>query len=316
MPTFLKTAGAKVWALLRHEPLSVWGTVDAAVITGLSLAGVPATDLALATGILAALGLPIVRGAVTPLAALEALLAGLGPKAGGQLIHVELLHQSTGTHRPRTGRHIVHDPRSRHFPVDQHLDAKAPLVSKQWTRRASVLNQGQIGSCTGNAAAGWVGTDNAARPGLKSVHEALALKLYGLATQLDSVPGTYPPTDTGSSGLAVAKALKQLGYATKYTHAFTLDAALRAISQLGPVLLGISWHDASFTPDPDGRVRITGPVDGGHEIIADGIDVEGKRVWCTNSWARSWGDAGRFYLTFDDLAALLKQGGDVTVPIA
>ena len=38
-----------------------------------------------------------------------------------------------------------------------------------------------------------------------------------------------------------------------------------------------------------------------------------KIVWFDNSWGTSWGLAGRFYLTFNDLGTLLNQQGDVTV---
>ncbi|MCK9896987.1 hypothetical protein [Frankia sp. AgB32] len=217
----------------------------------------------------------------------------------------------------RLGRHVAHDPRSARYAV-----AGAPtstLVSRRWTRRIPVLDQGDLGSCTGNAAAGWLGTDNAIRQGVTTVDgvavdEAYAVQLYSAATRLDDIDGDYPPTDTGSDGLSVAKALQAAGIARGYQHAFSLQATLTALATAGPVLLGTVWLQAMFEPAKDGRLTPRGAVAGGHEYLADEIDVERRRVWITNSWAESWGIGGRAYLTWDDLATLLDQQGDVTVP--
>ncbi|EFC80881.1 hypothetical protein [Parafrankia sp. EUN1f] len=218
----------------------------------------------------------------------------------------------------RLGRHIRHDRRSLRFAV-----AGVPtsaLESKRWTRRVPVFDQGSLGSCTGQAAAGWVGTDNAVRDGAsvspvngRRVDELFAVALYGVATQVDDYPGTYPPTDTGSDGLSVAKALQQVGLCSTYSHAFSLQAMLTAL-QAGPVMVGTVWLTEMFTPAGDGRLRIRGNAEGGHEYLVDEIDVDRKRVWLTNSWGPGFGLDGRAYLTWADMDALLQRQGDVTVP--
>ena len=217
----------------------------------------------------------------------------------------------------RLGRHIHHDSRSAAYAI-----AGAPastLVSKRWARRVPVFDQGNVSSCTGNAAAGWLGTDDATRQGLTTwqgqpVDERLAVALYSDATSVDDYPGAYPPDDTGSDGLSVAKALQAAGQCSGYQHAFSLQAALTALSTLGPVMFGTEWLQGMFDPDPDGRLRLTGAVAGGHEYLVDEIDVDRQRVWLTNSWGTSWGMEGRAYLTWADATRLLGQQGDVTVP--
>jgi hypothetical protein len=57
---------------------------------------------------------------------------------------------------PRLGRHVLHDSQSRRFPVDT---AGLSIVSVRHTRRIAILDQGQLGSCTGNAGVGCLGTD-------------------------------------------------------------------------------------------------------------------------------------------------------------
>jgi hypothetical protein len=219
------------------------------------------------------------------------------------------------------GRHVHHDPRSLEFAAP--VLPRVALESHRWTRRAPVFDQGQTSSCVGNAAAGWIVTDNATRPGLTAVagrvvDESYALEVaYHLATELDDFPGEYPPDDEGSSGLGAAKALKSLGLCSSYTHAFTVQALETAL-QSGPVLVGVTWYNSMFSPDADGVV----PVDvssgqaGGHELCVDELDLERGWVGFTNSWGVGWGSSGRGFFRFEDLASLLRDDGDCVIPAA
>jgi hypothetical protein len=210
----------------------------------------------------------------------------------------------------RLGRHVEHDQRSRAYPADMTL----PIKSVRWSRRAPVLDQGDVGSCTGNAAAGWLASDTADRPGRTNITEQTALDIYAKATHLDRVKGIYPPDDTGSSGLAVAKAMVQLGHTRgQYRHAFGLAHMLAAM-QTGPVLVGVTWLAGCDEPDRHGLVRYSGVVRGGHEILADEISTAERLVWFTNSWGTGWGVHGRFAMTWADLDLALHDHGDVTVP--
>ena len=211
---------------------------------------------------------------------------------------------------PGLGRLVQHDPRSRLY--------QAPLAPTQrsvlWGHHAPILDQGQLGSCTGNALAQALNCDYFAQCRTHYLTEADALKLYSAATQLDDVPGTYPPDDTGSSGLAVAKAGVQAGYLSGYKHAFGF-AHFTAALQLQPVIVGTSWREAMFTPDKSGLVRPTGPVAGGHEYLAIGVDYTLKSLTFLNSWGDKWGQHGRFHMRFGDFTTLLADQGDVTVPV-
>ncbi|SBW18567.1 hypothetical protein FDG2_0722 [Candidatus Protofrankia californiensis] len=217
----------------------------------------------------------------------------------------------------RLGRHVHHDPQSLAYAAPAL--PYAALKSIRWTRRIDVLDQGDLGSCTGNAAVGWLGTDNVHRQGLASapsghlLDETYAVDVYAYATDVDNVPGEYPPEDTGSTGLAVAKVLKHRGFIQRYRHAFGLRSTLSAL-QSGPVLLGTVWLEEMFQPTTDGELTPDGAQAGGHEIVLDEIDVERRRVWLTNSWSAEWGVDGRAWLSWDHLGYLLGQQGDVVVP--
>lgn len=210
---------------------------------------------------------------------------------------------------PRLGRHVRHDSRSLQYQVV----AKDPseLKSVTWSRYIPVLDQGQLGSCTGNAGTGCLGTGVYWMEGQNlSLDENYAVQLYSDATKIDSAAGEYPPTDTGSDGLAIAQVLQSRGLISGYQHATSLEAALTALAAR-PVIVGIEWRQDMFKPNPDGQIHITGAVAGGHEIVFDQLDVENKRVWFTNSWGDSWGVHGRAYLTWEDFGTLLDAQGDV-----
>jgi hypothetical protein len=234
-----------------------------------------------------------------------------------------IIRERLGRH-PHLGRHVHHDSESRRYAFDT---AGLSVVSAKHTRRIDVLDQGALGSCTGNAGIGCLGTDpyyaslredvgkQLGPPyttGVYPLDENGAVQLYRDATHADDYPGEYPPTDTGSDGLTIAKVLKAAGEIAGYQWTFSLDDALKALG-VTPFITGTVWYDRMFDPDPDGRVHPTGPVAGGHEYVADEIDAERERVWCTNSWGTGWGVGGRFYLTFTDYGSLLAQQGDVTI---
>ena len=206
------------------------------------------------------------------------------------------------------GRVVNHDPRSLGYPAPvAALKRRVPVL---WTMRAPTLHHGELGSGTGNAAAHALNTDPLFRGRVFTEDDAVSI--YSAATRLDPYTGEYPPTDTGSSGLSVAKVLKARGEISSYGHAFGFTHFLGAL-QLGPVLVGIPWYSDMFSPDSRGFVHPTGEVAGGHEILAVGDDAKSV-VAFQNSWGAGWGVAGgRFYMSYADVRKLLKQDGDATV---
>jgi hypothetical protein len=221
------------------------------------------------------------------------------------------------------GRVKEHDPRSIYYAVAAW--PRSAVKSVDWTRRAPVFDQGQLGSCTGNAAAGLVGTDALGYTGQSSVtvsgnvlpvDETLALQVYSLATQLDEYQGAYPPDDTGSSGLGAAKALVKLGLSSHYQHAFSLGALNTAL-QRGPVMIGIEWFNSMFEPDNRGQLLLdkTSGVAGGHEFIVSAYIKDSGLYRMENSWGPGWGIGGSAFFTAADLQWLLSQEGDVTQPV-
>lgn len=214
------------------------------------------------------------------------------------------------------GRHIEHDDASRSWDVDLLRELwDVGLKTVLHERHSPILDQGDLGSCTGNAMTGALACEPLIDGRDPSRYdEAFAVELYSEATKIDRIPGQYPPTDTGSSGLAVAKAAKLRGEISAYHHAFTTAGFLRALMTT-VCIIGIDWYEGFDVPDPEsGEVRIAGSVRGGHEVLVRGYDVATGMFDLDNSWGPSWGLAGSFRMSVQTWTQLRRQGADVTVP--
>lgn len=223
--------------------------------------------------------------------------------------------------RTLLGRVDRKDPRSRAFPAPRSGVVR-PTVHKHY---GSVLFQ-WIGSCTGHSMAQWLNFKPGHRLFTRYQTDDDAMRLYSRATHIDPFAGSYPPDDTGSSGLAVAKAALEEGEILRYEHAFGIDHSLVAMAggdHARPLMFGTVWLDDMFELDVDGFLKVGGSEAGGHEWVAFGYGEDRKRgpyVWGQNHW-RNWGlrykgKPSRFKITVPDLDTLLKANGDVIAPVA
>lgn len=216
----------------------------------------------------------------------------------------------------RLGRHVRYDSRNAFYP---YWAPQRAVQAQVWARHTPILDQGNLGSCTGNAITGALGCDPllAALPATHPVlDETEAVHLYSRATQLDNYPGAYPPNDTGSDGVSAAKAAQKDGLISGYTHCTDIATMEQAL-QAGPVIIGINWYDSFDAPDSSGYVSISkgASVRGGHEVVVRGIDPVAQRFAADNSWGASWGVKGSFQFSYATMERLLSEQGDCTVPM-
>lgn len=216
----------------------------------------------------------------------------------------------------RLGRHLEHDPRSLAYRT-----GPAAPVSVGWPRHIPILDQGQLGSCTGNATVGalgsgplWDALQTLSAP-YPTLDEALAVSIYSDAERVDGGVG-YPPEDNGSTGLSVAKVAQARGLISGYRHATSVAEAHGAL-QAGPFIIGTEWLTGMDNPGPDGVVAVTGTVRGGHEYVCRQYDADRDLWWFDNSWGVGFGVGGRFAYDTPGLEKLLGRQGDVTsfVPV-
>lgn len=222
------------------------------------------------------------------------------------------------------GRVVEHDPRNKNFPFPKRTITRP--VSVTWPTMAPILDQGSVGSCEGHTAIGWLNCTVAAKNRARSTFRGKpiargvmlgnsdAVTAYTKATQLDEDAGnTYPPDDTGTSAVGIAKSMQFYKAIDAYQWTFSWESFLAAI-QTQPVMLGTNWYTGMFDPDKKGYVEPTGEVAGGHAYLARGIDYKNQRVLCRNHWGIKWGVRGEFWLRFATLQQLLDEQGDVLVP--
>lgn len=249
---------------------------------------------------------------------------------------------------PALGRHLVLDPRS--LAYRRAYDGQ-PLRATAWEPRIPVLDQQNLlsqglrtadtyrldhevdalASCTGNAATALISIlldkQQCAAAGLDttdtSAGQEWAIGLYAQATLMDQWhDAAWPSQDCGSSGLAVAKALKARGLVDQYGHATTAEE-LCALLQTGPVLMGLPWRSAfTQTDDRDGFVDADpnwadSPLEGGHEVCVIALDAvafefgrllpEHTVLRFRNSWSSTWADRGDGRMRLSTYLALRDQ---------
>lgn len=208
------------------------------------------------------------------------------------------------------GRFVEFDHRSLAHPIKPLLPTVPPPRSYTWSCQRT-LDQFADGACTGFA---WA-HELIAKPGVtKEVTNEDAKKIYHRARELDQWPGE---DYEGSSVIAAAKATVEY-YPDKikaFKWAFGLDEVIQTLGYYGPVVLGINWHQGMFEPDSSGYIHATGPIMGGHAILARGVYVKLEAVKLHNSWGPDWGNNGSCMISFKDLKKLLKANGEACVPV-
>jgi hypothetical protein len=228
----------------------------------------------------------------------------------------------------RLGRHQELDGRSLAFAVSEEEAARVQIKPVEWLAPIQTLDQGNLGSCVGNASTYHlgevVGADNLSRVTINGVtlsrdgdNEQFAVQVYHGATVYDGYPGTYPPEDTGSSGLGACRFLKSLKGIASYTHALSARSVGLLMMHRGTIQ-GWPWYNAWFEPDAHGFIDSQSNwqqsgLAGGHEIYCEAIEAWDDQSWdrCIlrfhNSWGGSWADAGRFRMKMSTYIALQSQ---------
>lgn len=222
---------------------------------------------------------------------------------------------------PLLGRHVNLDSMSKAYALQPELRV---IGSVRHDAHIAILNQGQVGSCTGNASTSCAYHVPFHAPGSPTWRytpdEVGAVDWYRDNTANDGFAGTYTPDDTGSDGLTSSKMAVQAGVASGYQAALDLDSSLQALMDR-PGITGIPWYNSMFTPPASGLLdtSVRSGLAGGHELCVDEIvsaDAAGNGtgvmlVGGPNSWSNTWGAQGRWYMRVLDWWDLRKREGDV-----
>lgn len=214
---------------------------------------------------------------------------------------------------PRLKRHINHDSRSAQYrlPTDG-----LSIVDVEWAMHIHVMNQGDVGKCTAEAATEALASDpfwstlDAAQQA--ALGDSWSNAFYSDEETLDG-DGPYPPQDNGSSGLTSAKVAKARGLINGYQHTFTADDAIKGLG-VSPASWGTLWKTGMDDVDTTtGQVKYSGTTRGGHELCIHKIVAKLEQVWFRQSWGL-WGyqNLGLGWISFADFEKSLAEQGDVT----
>ncbi len=226
---------------------------------------------------------------------------------------------------PLLGRHVHFDSRSKAYAVQP---TATPVTSIRHAQHISILDQGQVGSCTGNASTSCAYHEpflmDQTHVWSYTPDEAGARSWYHENTVEDDYPGTWnvdgSGDDTGSDGLTSSKVAKEAGICTGYQAALDLESSLQAL-MAAPGITGIPWFQSMFDAPASGllTVDMKSGLAGGHELVVDevvaanamGNGIDEVLVGGDNSWGTGWGYGGRWYMKASDWWALRQQQGDV-----
>ena len=189
------------------------------------------------------------------------------------------------------------------------LPASLPALPASYyaTPYPTILDQSKTPDCVGFSGASYRASEE--RRDEKRTITFDGADLYALAKRIDGDP-SGDGTDIRSAakqlvkigGLVVASSVKaEIGTRHKiasYARLNTVDEILRAIMATGGAWLGSSWYNSWFTPKA-GVLPPPDSVAGGHAYRAIGWRGYGTsklQLRCPNSWGKSFGQGGRFWL--------------------
>lgn len=217
------------------------------------------------------------------------------------------------------------DPRDKIFPLKLTLTALPPAIDLTQMYAVPVVDQGNLGSCTGNGIAGALSYLEQ-KEGAPMVYPSRLFIYYnerviegtvsqdsgaeirdGIKTVVEQgiCPETEWPYDINKFTIqpppsAYAHALQDL---VKSYQRVAVDATsiMTALASGFPVIVGITVYD-SFMNSTNGDIPMpdlaTETIQGGHCVIVVGYDQQTSRFKFQNSWGTHWGAGGFGELPF------------------
>jgi len=177
---------------------------------------------------------------------------------------------------------------------------------RYWSDWHWIGDQGWLSHCVGFSWVGWLEAGPVRHvSNTKPVYDPS--RLYRQAQKVDEWKGE---NYAGTSVRAGAKILQRKGFIKNYYWARDLNAVIQAILTRGPVVVGTAWYSRMDQPTKGGVVRARGRLLGGHAYLLTGVNRDKQLLRIRNSYGPTWGQKGRAYIPFQDMAKLLRMQGE------
>lgn len=210
----------------------------------------------------------------------------------------------------------------RDYRLSVILPERGAATRKFWTRPL-VLDQGNTGTCEGNAWTGWLADAPVFHPGITALDDPTTGEEYARQLYFDATHDTT--LEQGAYTRQILKVLVQRRLIGAYHRAVSVEEVITAILTLGPVCFGSDWYasmddvvyeygNAYIGVDEASGVR------GGHEYVLDAIDLappEGPPyARLHNSWSDQWAHEGTARVSIDDLHVLFVGDAFICTELA
>lgn len=209
------------------------------------------------------------------------------------------------------GRLHSPDERDARYPLKQML---ARMPEEKPTKKYWYLHYNHIGDQTWTSeCVGYSWNHFLKTAPLRTFNGPLPTIIYQEAQRRDEWPGE---DYDGTSVRAGVEYLQELGHIASYVWTYHVDELKDYILTQGPVIMGSLWFDTMFETDASGYVTPKGGEEvGGHAYLCAGYSTIRRAFRFINSWGREWGQGGRFWLTEDDVQALLDREGEACAAV-
>lgn len=209
---------------------------------------------------------------------------------------------------PRLDLVFDKDPGNRNYGVE--IPTTYKKRARRWPR-SPITDQGREGACVGHGC----GRFAFSRCGMHPTGISLSEYCFGWYKETQANDEWQGENYSGTSVRAGGATGVRRGLIKEYRWAFGIDQALEAITTVGPLVLGIPWFDSMYETDGNGFIQVSGTKVGGHCIDSDYINWRNEYLELPNSWGLGYGNQGVGKMKFETLDSLLRQGGEVMVPI-